>query len=95
MTSTVIMTKHAIERAMERYGFSEKQITSRACSAFLYGKRAEDFESADERRYLENKARDGSFAVAYNKRCFIYQSCNVFVTTYELPFWFGKTAVEI
>ena len=90
MTTDRIITEHAGDRGNERYGFSKKQTESRASSALKYGKRLADFATEGERRYLESKAREGSFAIAYNRKCFIYSECNVCITTYRLPVWFDR-----
>ena len=90
MTTAKIITDHAGDRGNERYGFSKKQTESRAASALKYGKRLEDFETESERRFLEKRGREGSFAIAYNKKCFIYSECNVCITTYRLPVWFDR-----
>lgn len=90
MKTPVAITEHAYARGMERYGFSERQTASRVESALKYGKRCSDFEPGDERHFLERKSREGHFAVAYNKKCYIFSDCNVCITTFALPRWFGQ-----
>jgi len=80
---------HSVNRAKERLGLNEKVARKQISRAVERGKRADQFTSW-ERSYLENEARDDSYAIAYNNYCFIIGQNGSCITMYHLPAWFGK-----
>ena len=86
MTGTV----HSYEQIKSRFGYSLKKGERRMALALERGKRADDFKTAEERNFLEVKAREGSFAVAYDGKCFVFSEMSRCITVYQLPRWFDK-----
>ena len=86
MTGTI----HSYERAKERLNLSFKKADRIMALALERGKRAEAFKTSDERIFLEDKSQRGSFAVAFDGKCFVFNEYNICITVYLLPYWFAK-----
>ena len=84
-------TMHSHKRAKERlHSKSLKKSQRQVMNALERGKRAEDFHTSWERRFLELASRDPCYAVAYNQCCYIFSEKDICITVYKLPAWFGK-----
>lgn len=84
-------TMHSHQRAKERLHSKNLRKSQRqVLNALERGKRAKDFRTSWERRFLELASRDACYAVAYNQCCYIFSDKNICVTVYKLPAWFGK-----
>ena len=60
-------------------------------AGITYGKTAESFRLASDRKYLNSKCSDNAIAKVYQGYCFIVNTeWNGCVTVYKLPEWFGK-----
>ena len=82
-------TYHGLTRMQERTGFNESTARRQINRALERGKTAEFFSSW-ERKFLEQEARNGCKALAYNGFCYIVNADGYCVTAYPLPVWFGK-----
>ncbi len=90
---TVGMTDHCAERAKERIGIKKKKKTERLVHLALErGVTAETCKRSADRKFLEDRSRNNTQAIAFNGCCYIMDketlSC---VTIYKLPNWFGKS----
>ncbi len=82
-------TTHGLARTKERTGKNERSARKQIKRALERGKSYEAFSSW-ERKYLEQEARDGCKAIAYDGYCYIFSEYGFCVTMYPLPVWFGK-----
>ncbi len=81
---------HSLSRAKERLGLNRKYAVRFIETAIKRGRTADDFSTADERRWLERHSQYGCRAIAYNGSCLIVSDDETCVTIYELPRWFGQ-----
>ena len=81
---------HSLMRAKERLGFNRKYAARFIETAMQRGQAASDFNTSDERRWLERHSQYGCRAIAYNGSCLIVSGDGTCVTIYELPRWFGQ-----
>lgn len=86
----VFVTNHGKEREKERAGLSGRRAKRQFQLALERGKRMEDFHSSMERDYLKNRTTDKTFAIVYNRYCYIVSDENVVITVFAVPRWFGK-----
>lgn len=85
-------TMHSMERAKERIGLHGAKAEAFIEAAITYGKTAESFRLASDRKYLNSKCSDDAIAKVYQGYCFIVNTeWNGCVTVYKLPEWFGET----
>ena len=88
-------TTHSIVRAKERAGLNRKKATKMIEVAKIRGIHSEECTWSVDRRFLESRTNDVTFAVAYNGYCFIYlrenQKC---LTMYRLPKNFGQKKTQ-
>lgn len=85
-------TIHSMERAKERTGLRNTKAEAFIEAGLTYGKTADSFKLASDRKYLKSKCGDGAIAKVYQGYCFIINTdWNGCVTVYKLPEWFGKT----
>lgn len=75
------MTLHALQRAIERAGLSEKAAICMMDLAQQHGRRAEDY-GYGKRKYLKAKCKRGCQAVIYCGYCFIFSEAGVVITMY-------------
>lgn len=83
-------TAHSLVRAKERIGLSSDKAEAFIEKALTQGKRYLDFHTAAERNWLKKQNNPGSYALAYDKYCFIINDDQACITLYKLPTWFGN-----
>ena len=85
-------TVHGMDRALERIGLRRSKAEAFLEAGVTYGKTAESFKLAADRKYLESKSSEGIVAKVHQGYCFIVSTeWNGCITVYKLPDWFGKT----
>lgn len=92
MTTFIDASVHSLERLKERSGKKNSREAARYLNnAVSRGKRAEDFASTAEKRYLEkkNSRSENHEAIVYDGNCFIFSESTC-ITMFPLPAWFGK-----
>ena len=84
-------TMHSLERAKERLGFNRKYAERFIETAIQRGQTAGDYNTSNERKWLERHSQYGCRAIAYNGRCLIVSEDEACITIYDLPRWFGQS----
>ena len=76
-------TQHALIRTMERTGLNNDAADKLIPKALERGKGLESF-SANARKLLASKSRDGCRAIVYNGYCYIVNEKGICVTMYDI-----------
>ena len=94
INETLSISKHALERTMERTTLNENQAKRFIGNAFERGCKKDELPMAWQKKYITQTERDlynGLTDVrVYNNYIFIFSATKVLITMYPLPEFFSK-----
>jgi len=94
MKTQQFITKHSIQRVIERTKLNNEKSSVRFIqNALERGKGAEHF-AGRERQYLADLSNRGRRAIVYNSYCHIVAADGYCITVFKTPGWFEKAQYD-